>query len=104
MTYVGTVWMYIFICRPTSVCGGGGGVCVCVCVCVYVCVCVCVCVCVLSYVCWYVSTYARTPCTCTSKSCDGSAVCVHGSDPRFIQFAFGSYYAVHIKALSIPVS
>ena len=28
-------------------------------------------------------------------------VCVWVSDPRFIQFALGSYYAVHINELSI---
>ena len=49
----------------------------CVCACVRVCVCACVRV----------------------HACVRAYVCV--SDPRFIQFALGSCYAMHINALSI---
>ena len=48
---------------------------------VFVCVCVCVCECV--------------------RACVRACVFVCVSDPRFIQFALGSCYAVHINALSI---
>ena len=33
--------------------------------------------------------------------CECACACVYVSDPRFIQFALGSCYAVHINALSI---
>ena len=35
------------------------------------------------------------------RACVGACVRVCVSDPRFIQFALGSCYAVHINALSI---